>query len=88
MVVGHLAAGGKSTVDITAMALTALSGIHLYESVQSSVDPCLALVDIGAASNGGFNDSGDNSESAAQVMIALSALRIDMATFEQQVRIC
>ncbi|MEX1031277.1 MAG: S-layer homology domain-containing protein [Paenibacillaceae bacterium] len=76
-----LVAGGKSTVDITAMALTALSGFTSVDGVQSSVNKGVQWLTIAQLANGGFIDSGDNSESVAQVIIALSALKIDSTTF-------
>jgi hypothetical protein len=76
-----LAAGGKSTVDITAMALTALSGFSSMDGIQSSVNKGVQWLTTAQLANGGFNDSGDNSESVAQVIIALSALKIDSTTF-------
>ena len=78
-----LVAGGKSTVDITAMAITALSGFIHIDGVQSSVDNAVAWLSSVQLANGGFNDSGDNSESVAQVIIALSSLGVDAATFNK-----
>jgi hypothetical protein len=76
-----LAEGGKSSVDVTAMAVTAISAfIHIPE-VQSSVDNAVSWLTGVQLENGGFNDSGDNSESVSQVIIALSSLGIDSATF-------
>ncbi len=78
-----LVAGGKSTVDITAMAVTALSGFTHHADVQSSVDRAVEWLSSVQLDNGGFNDSGDNSESVAQVIIALSALGLDVDTFNK-----
>lgn len=78
-----LVAGGKSTVDITAMALTALSGFTQIDGVQSSVDDAVAWLSSVQLGNGGFNDSGDNSESVSQAIIALSSLGMDATTFNE-----
>jgi hypothetical protein len=78
-----LVAGRKSTVDITAMALTALSGFTKTDGVQASVDKGVQWLTAAQLANGGFNDSGDNSESVAQVIIALSSLGIDATNFKK-----
>jgi hypothetical protein len=78
-----LSAGGKSTVDITAMALTTLSGFTSTDGVQSIIDKGVKWLTTVQLDNGGFNDSGDNSESASQVIIALSALGIDISAFDK-----
>ncbi|HEY0828088.1 MAG TPA: S-layer homology domain-containing protein [Bacilli bacterium] len=72
-----LISGGKSTVDVTAMALTALAPYKGQVKVQAAIDKAIASLSKLQLSSGGFNNSGENSETAAQVIIALTALNID-----------
>ncbi|ASA25968.1 DUF4430 domain-containing protein [Paenibacillus donghaensis] len=70
-----LAAGEAGDVDITAMAVTALS-THLGQSkVKTAVDTALGWLSGQQLENGGYKLSGtENSESVAQVIVALSAI--------------
>ncbi len=72
--------GGKSTVDVTAMALTALAPYKGQVKVQAAIDEAVASLSKLQLASGGFNNSGENSESAAQVIIALTALNLDPAS--------
>ncbi len=73
--------GGNSSVDVTAMTLTALSTYKGALEVDAAIAHGLSWLQSVQLSSGGFSDHGDNLESAAQVVIALSALEIDAATF-------
>lgn len=73
--------GGKSTVDVTAMTLTALSLYRDVTGVHAAVEKAVAWLSDVQLDNGGFNDSGDNSESVSQVIIALSSNGLDSAAF-------
>ena len=69
-------------VDITAMAITALAPyISSDDAVKAAVDKALNVLSALQLSNGGFGTAdGENTESTAQVLVALTALGIDPAT--------
>ena len=67
-----------SNTDITAMALCALSGYMKDAAVKAAVDKALGFLSEIQLENGGYMlYNQENCESAAQVIIALSALGID-----------
>lgn len=70
---------GASDVDVTAMALQALAGYTDQERVRQSVSRALQWLSDQQLAGGGMNAWGqENSESAAQVIIALSALGVPL----------
>lgn len=76
---GWRVTGSYSDVDVTAMALQALAPhYHKDASVKSAVDKALSLLSERQKEDGDYASYGvNNSESTAQVLIALSALGID-----------
>lgn len=65
---------GKSEVDITAMAITALSEYTSLTEVSKSVDKALNYLSARQLDNGGFlNEGSENIESTVQVMVALTS---------------
>lgn len=72
-----LADGGASDVDITAMALQALSRYTNDEKTKNAVSRALEFLSGVQNDRGGFSSGGsENAESCAQVLTALSALGI------------
>ncbi len=72
-----LSDGGASDIDITAMALTAIAKYRSDEKINSAVEDGLLYLSDEQNENGGFVSYGDeNSESAAQVVVALCTLGI------------
>ena len=72
--------GDESDVDMTAMALTALAPYKDDVEVKAAVDAALAYLSDAQQDDGGFMSWGTaNSESCAQVIVALTALGIDPA---------
>lgn len=70
--------GDVSDVDMTAMALTALASYQEDAEVKTAVDAALAYLSGVQQADGGFMSWGEsNSESCAQVIVALTALGID-----------
>ncbi|GEM_PF-504428 len=70
--------GEKSDTDLTAMALQALAPYRGREDAKAAIDRALSFLSENQRENGGFLSEGvNNSESAAQVVIALTALDID-----------
>src|SRR5690606_8707721 len=70
--------GKQSTVDITAMTVTALANYPSWDKVNLAIDKALRWISQQQQPNGGFiDDQYDNAESAAYVIIALTALGID-----------
>lgn len=74
--------GGRGDIDVTAMTVQALAPQYKSDSsVKSSVDKALAFLSERQESDGNYRSFGDvNPESAAQVLVALSALGIDCQT--------
>ncbi|QSF45765.1 DUF4430 domain-containing protein [Paenibacillus tianjinensis] len=69
-----LTAGGTDDVDLTAMAVSALSSHAEQAAVQTALDKAVTWLSQQQLENGGYKLSGvENSESTAQVIIALSA---------------
>lgn len=72
--------GGESDVDMTAMALTSLAPYQEETDVKAAVDAALTYLSDAQQADGGFMSWGAaNSESCAQVIVALTALGIDPA---------
>ncbi|MGM9592646.1 MAG: S-layer homology domain-containing protein [Oscillospiraceae bacterium] len=76
---GWAYSGTEADPDMTAVAIQALAPYYgSNESVKSAVDRALEALSAMQTENGGFISSGsENSESSAQVVIALTALGID-----------
>lgn len=75
--------GDTADVDMTAMAIQALAPYYdeAHPEVKSAIDTALTLLSGMQENDGGFASfSTPNSESAAQVVVALSALRLDANT--------
>lgn len=72
-----LAAGGASNVDITASAVNILSAYSTLTGVQQAMDRGVQWLSSHQLENGGFSEYGENAESTAQVILALSAAGID-----------
>lgn len=72
-----LATGAAGDIDITAMALQALSTYQNQKEVQLATDKALTWLSKQQRATGGFESAGSvNSESISQVIIALSSLGI------------
>ena len=72
--------GDESDVDMTAMALTSLAPYQEETDVKAAVDAALTYLSNAQQDDGGFMSWGTaNSESCAQVIVALTALGIDPA---------
>ncbi len=72
--------GDESDVDMTAMALTSLAPYQEETDVSTAVDAALTYLSDAQQEDGGFISWGEpNSESCAQVIVALTALGIDPA---------
>ena len=72
--------GDESDVDMTAMALTSLAPYQEETDVSTAVDAALTYLSDAQQADGGFMSWGAaNSESCAQVIVALTALGIDPA---------
>ena len=68
---------GAADVDVTAMVLTALAPYREISSVNDAVERGILFLSDSQNENGGFASYGvENSESAAQVLTAISALGI------------
>jgi hypothetical protein len=76
---GWALSGSSADVDMTAMAVQALAPYYwLNTEATSAIDEALDILSNAQLKNGGFASSGtENAESAAQVIVALSALNID-----------
>ena len=73
---GFAQLGTGGDVDVTAMALMALAPYR--ETCGAQIDRAIAYLSAQQAANGGFSSRGvENTESAAQVIMALTALGID-----------
>lgn len=88
---GGIALDGKTaSVDITAMAVTALAPYYTetaQPSARETVDRALAYLAERQNAEGDFSSFGQpNAESTAQVLIALCALGIDPATDERFIK--
>ncbi|WP_238540496.1 S-layer homology domain-containing protein [Paenibacillus mucilaginosus] len=72
-----LAAGGAGNIDITASAIYALSPYKTLAGVQPAIDKGVQWLSGKQLTNGGFTEYGENAESTAQVILALSAAGVD-----------
>ena len=73
----------SSEIDVTAMALQALSNYRHTEKVEKAVKKALVMLQNSQNENGGFSASGSAScESSAQVLTALCMLGIDYNSHE------
>ncbi|MFC5402229.1 S-layer homology domain-containing protein [Cohnella soli] len=68
---------GKSDTDITGIVLSALAGYQDSPEVKSATEEALKWLSSVQLANGGFGGAAESSESAAQVVIALTSLGID-----------
>lgn len=76
---GWALTGNVSDVDITAMAITALSNYCDDNTVKDAVNKALNCVSQKQNDDGGFSSGGDeNSESVAQVLIALCKMGVSI----------
>ncbi|MFB5677533.1 S-layer homology domain-containing protein [Paenibacillus terreus] len=75
-----LSTGDESGVDITAMAVTALSTHADRADVQTAIDKAVLYLSNQQQNHGGYQANGDdNSESVAQVIVALASVGISPA---------
>lgn len=79
---GWTLSGAKADPDMTAMAIQALAPYYkTNETVKAAVDKALEALSALQRNDGGFGSWGTiNSESCAQVIVALTALGIDPTT--------
>lgn len=74
-------AGGASDIDITAMALQALASYQQEEQVAAAAEKALQYLSNAQSTDGGFVGYGvSTSETCAQVIVALTAWKIDPDT--------
>ena len=79
--------GDESDVDMTAMALTSLAPYQEETDVKAAVDAALTYLSDAQQADGGFMSWGAaNSESCAQVIVALTALGIDPTSDERFIK--
>lgn len=79
--------GDESDVDMTAMALTSLAPYQEETDVSTAVDAALTYLSDAQQADGGFMSWGTaNSESCAQVIVALTALGIDPTSDERFIK--
>lgn len=84
---GWTLAGDTADVDMTAMALTALAPYKDDAEVKAAVDAALAYLSDAQREDGDFMSWGTaNSESCAQVIVALTALGIDPTSDERFIK--
>lgn len=81
---GWTLSGTKADADMTAMAIQALAPYYATNSdVKSAVDRALQTLSTMQDENGGFSSFGtENLESAAQTVIALSTLNVELLSDE------
>lgn len=84
---GWALTSGDSDVDLTAMALQSLSKNQSYKNVKKSIKKGLNFLSKSQKKTAGFESWGtENVESACQVVIALSALNINVQTDERFIK--
>lgn len=85
---GFSVTGSYSDIDVTAMAVTALSPFYdKNDEVKKAVDSSLLFISENQLESGGFSSYGvENCESAAQVITALCALGIDPENDERFIK--
>ena len=72
-------AGDASEADITAMAVRALAPYRTESAVSAAIDRAVSFLAEQQKSDGGYASSGsDTAESCAQVLLALTALTVDV----------
>lgn len=72
-----LTTDGAGSIDITAMAVTALASFVAESEVQAAIDQAVSWLSSQQLASGGFHQDAENSESAAQVIIALTSAGVD-----------
>lgn len=78
---GWALTGTAADVDITAIALQALARYDKYDKVKNAINKALTCLSKKQLDDGDFQSYGTpNSESTAQVMVALNTLNIDYCT--------
>ena len=78
---GWAVMGQYGDVDVTAMVLEALAPYYNESSIKAAADRAISLLSSRQNADGSFSSMGKvNCESTAQVIMALSDLRIDCAT--------
>ncbi|MEG0260136.1 MAG: DUF4430 domain-containing protein, partial [Lysinibacillus sp.] len=75
--------GTKPDPDMTGMAIQALAPYKNQPEVRAIIDRAIVIMDKLQLSNGGYNSWGENVQSPAQILTALSALGIDAKTDER-----
>ena len=71
--------GKKADVDMTAIAIQALSPFYKESKVKNAIDEGLKVISSKQKNTGGFETMGnENCESSAQVLTALSSLKISV----------
>ena len=85
---GGWALGGQySDIDITAMAIQALSAYRSSDAVSQSIDTALSLLSARQRSDGSYQSYGTScAESCAQVIIALEQLGLDPQSDERFIK--
>lgn len=75
---GWSVSGKVGDVDVTAMALQALSAVYEQSNVKIATDKALSFLSSAQQDSGGYKSYGvENPESSSQVLVALSSLNID-----------
>lgn len=75
---GWSVSGKVGDVDVTAMALQALSVGYKQTNTKVAIDKALSFLSTAQLDNGGYKSYGvENPESSSQVLVALSSLNID-----------
>lgn len=75
---GFALSGEKGDVDLTAMALQALSAYTNQPAVQETIDKALQFLSNAQRNDGGYSSASiANAESVSQVIVALTSLGID-----------
>ncbi len=79
--------GENGDVDTTAMAVQALAPHYSRENVKNAIDLAIVFMSENQTENGGYKSRGiENSESIAQVVVALSSLGIDCVKDERFIK--
>ncbi len=79
--------GGKSDIDMTAMALQAIGKYKERKNVSKAIEKSLSFISVNQKNSGGFKSKGvENAESICQVIIALNTLKIDTNSDERFIK--
>lgn len=79
-----LVKGNDSSIDITAMAISSLATNLEFKGVKESIDRSVEFLNTSYKESDGFKSDGElNSESLAQVIIALTYLNMDPSNFNE-----